>query len=192
MGSLKSFIDKTGNRVFDGVEYFIETGTGYGSTVDYARNFVKEENIYSVEIDEETHKRCIEKFKNTKINLRCQQSIDFLKSVVLEGKCLYWLDAHFPGEFRVGYGAEPDLDKRYPLEKELEVLSKQKNITKSVILIDDLRIYVDASYENRAWLERKAYKAPEGVDFVNRLFSETHSIQFFLCDDGYLLLVPKE
>ena len=48
---------------------------------------------------------------------------------------LWWLDAHFPGADYgdVGYGAEEDIDKRLPMEKELKIMVQNRDLSNDII-----------------------------------------------------------
>ena len=60
-----------------------------------------------------------------------------------------------------------------------------------MIIIDDLRMYEPGEYEGGA-LPAHIRPPTGGIDFVYRLFSDTHHIVKLSYDEGYVLLLPND
>jgi hypothetical protein len=197
MGTLKLFnlnnyIDK------NNVKTFIETGTAQGHGLEYANSF-SFNKLYSIEYSEILYNECVNKFnKFEKIKLFHNKSneglIDIFENYEIDSNIIFWLDAHYPGADLVGtpdnfnYG---DDEFRLPLENELKIIKKYRKNNNDIIIIDDLRIYEDNSYESGIipnWINPPKNR---NIDFVNELFSETHNIIRNLKNEGYLILEPK-
>ena len=112
----------------------------------------------------------------------------------LEGNILFWLDAHFPGADHGlrDYNAELDEQVRCPLESELEVISRFRAGREDVFIIDDLRLYLRGTYENGNLHEGIRPPPQPGIDFIYRLFGDSHHIIKLNYDEGYVLLLPIE
>jgi hypothetical protein len=110
----------------------------------------------------------------------------------LIGPIFFWLDAHFPGADGglLDYNAEADESVRCPLESELEVISKGRPAAGDVILIDDLRIYENGPFEHGDMAPDIRRPPGNGIDFIYRLFGDTHHIIKLYYDEGYVLLLP--
>ena len=139
---VKHYIEKYGLRAF------IETGTLYGESVEYARKFFFNK-IISIEIEEDLATQAASKFSHDKrVSIIIGDSSKKIKDALKEadGPCLFWLDAHFPGgdrndEKRRGYLDETSVATRVPLLKEIEEIAKYKYFEQSVLLIDDARLF---------------------------------------------------
>ena len=108
------------------LDIFVETGTLYGDGVDYALQF-NFKKIISIEIDFMLFKNAKEKYKNnTRVDIIHGNSADILKNLVLtlNGNCLFWLDAHFPGadSHKLPYDYEKDIYIILPLEYEIRTI----------------------------------------------------------------------
>ena len=64
-------------------------------------------------------------------------------------------------------------------------------ISKDIIFMDDLRIYVDRGYEAGNWNQRKMYGG-DGYEFVEELIGDTHVLVEHHGDQGYLLAFPVD
>ena len=181
------------------ISEFIETGTGLGDTIDYCldKGFSK---ITSIEIHEEIAEKARDRFKETGENLNITNiingdSVSVLQEITpsLDTNTLFWLDAHFPGvDFKYAeFGDEKDVDKRIPLQKELEIIVANKDVTNDIFLIDDLRIYEDGNYEAGNWDLRDTYGA-NSLDFVYNQIGKTHTIHKFYKHQGFLICLPKK
>lgn len=179
-----------------GISNFIETGTGLGDTVDYCLGKGLEK-IISVEIYKEIAEKAIERFKNSPESptIIIGDSASVLPSIVydIEGRSIFWLDAHFPGvDFKYAeLGDEQDENKRIPLKKELEIIVEGKDTSKDIFIIDDLRIYEDGEYEDGNWELRNQYGG-NSLDFVYDAIGSTHNIEKYYRHQGFLICLPKE
>ena len=174
--------------------YFVETGTWKGDAVAYAlqTNFSK---IISVEIVADlaaTAKRRFEFDKNVRIIKGDSVSVLSKELPLLQGNCIFWLDAHFPGadEGLLGYEAENNEDRRLPLEKEIEIISLSRPDFKDVLIIDDLRIYEDGPYDNGNAPADTLPRTSRNIDFIFHHFNATHHISRLYRDEGYIILTP--
>lgn len=172
---------------------YVETGTGVGECMSHALKF-NFSQLHSIEIFEDLYNQAVEKFQpftNCKIHLG--NSFSVLPNILptLEGSTLFFLDAHFPGsDFGFNsYDAEKDYHTRLPLEKELEVIKNNKDVSKDVFIIDDLRIYEDGPFKTGNWVDRKTLGG-EGIDFIYKNFESTHTITKDYGDQGYIILTP--
>lgn len=123
-------------------EYFIETGTFLGDTVEYFKN--KFDVIFSIELSEELADKARQRFtsdKNVTI-VQGDSSIE-LKSLLkdLKKTVLFWLDGHYSSEFFVKdeYIKTAKGEKDTPIEKELEIILSSH--VAPIILIDDARLF---------------------------------------------------
>ena len=110
-----------------------------------------------------------------------------------EEPALFFFDAHFPDSYRDNMNREvinddPDHIK-IPLEGELRILCDKRDVSKDIIVIDDIRIYKDGPYENGNF-ENKALHGGENLDFVEELLDETHVIVESFLQEGYLICFP--
>lgn len=189
--SLQRYLDK-------GYRTLVETGTGTGNGVNHAIG-LGFDRIFSVEIVADHAQALARHYAGTpQVRIFSDESPAFLESLFARGfiteadRCVYWLDAHYPGADlgRGDYDGERDLSKRLPLEAELDVLFKHKR-HHDVILIDDLRIYERGPFVGKnlddIGLSRIArYDAP---DFLGR-WSPTHTVTRDYSDQGYVMMVP--
>jgi hypothetical protein len=170
------------------LEVAVESGTEKGSgTIHLAsHNFKK---VYTIELLE--HVFNSNDFSHTpSIHALLGSSIDVLPNILKENHdvpTLFWLDGHLPSF----YGHPRDEKTERPLKKELELIVKNKNASKDVIIIDDLRIYEDGSYANGN-CARWAMPPEEehGITFMYESFKETHLIVKDNRAEGYLIMEP--
>ena len=79
---------------------------------------------------------------------------------------------------------------RIPLEIELEIISKTRDISKDIFIIDDLRVYKDGDYEDGGpWVHRKTAGA-KNCDFIEKLIGKTHILVEHNRDQGYIIAFP--
>jgi hypothetical protein len=176
------------------IRYFFETGTWKGDAVAFALQFPFEK-IISAEIVPGIAREASLRFQEeSKVKICEASSTNTLLSELpfLEGNCLFWLDAHFPGADAglEGYDAMPDEEIRLPLEQELTVIHRLRQHFRDVIIVDDLRVYEDGPFENGAAPADTLPKNNRNLEFVNRLFGTTHIQLKSYKNEGYLLLVP--
>jgi len=195
MGSISRFSLNRIAKEYD-ISYFVETGTWKGDGVAYALK-APFKRIISIEIVPGIAKTAKERFKpDQKVEIIEGDSVAVLARELagLNGNCLFWLDAHFPGadEGVKKYDAEEDEDLRLPLEKEIVVIKNTRPTYNDVLIIDDLRIYEDGPYENDNAPADTLPKGNRSIDFIFKQFESSHIILKSYLDEGYLLLFPKE
>jgi len=117
--------------------YFLETGSYLGYGVDQA---IKAgfKNILSIEINEEYHNKCIQKFKgnpNVKLFLGDSRKIlwDMIKDI--NDQITFWLDSHYFILQDVPTGGTLST-----LEEEINIIARHPVKTHK-ILIDDVRLW---------------------------------------------------
>lgn len=193
MGTLHRFELSRYREHYDLATLF-ETGTlrGDGAQAALDAGF---EKIFSVEMIEEFFAASSERFaEQENVVILQNSSVAALDGMLpdIDTGIFFWLDAHFPGAdggLR-DYNAEADESIRCPLESELEVIKTHRGDRKDVILIDDLRMYETGPFENGEMAERIRRPSGNGIDFVYRLFGDTHHIVKLYFDEGYVLLLP--
>jgi len=188
------------------IEYFVETGTLEGDAVKYMLQFESLKKLISFEIIEELVYKARERFKdNNKVEIVHEDSSKGLEDKLNEinGNCIFWLDAHFPGA-DIGlteYTNNVDKDTNLPLEKEIAAIKKRSKLYNDIIIIDDLWIYdTDKIYEWGTFdshMERHGHKLRRNdvnttdSTFIREAFSDTHKIKEVLKFQGSLVIIPK-
>ncbi len=184
--NLQEFID-----IFN-LNIFIESGTGEGDGIDYAIRF-SFKKIYSIEYIDEVAKRAKERFPDERVRIIEGDSSTWFRRFLplLQGdNILFWLDAHFPGLDHTRENKIMNVPNNIntPLENELRAIKSVRPNNRDVIIIDDLRIYINGNYE----LGNIPFGEPVGnIDFVYELFDNTHNIEICNSHTGYLILLPK-
>lgn len=184
-----------------GIKNFVETGTGIGDTLmEIIINKPEELNVYTIELMDELYQPLVEKFGEIPyIHLLKGYSHEQMKvalDMLSSEPTLFWHDAHFPGaDFQINgatYTSEPDPEKRIPFYAELKAIKDSgRDISKDIIISDDLWIYEDGPFEVGNWPLRSA-AGGEGVDFVYDMFSDTHHIFKSYVKQGFVIMLPKE
>jgi hypothetical protein len=186
------------------IKHYVETGTG-GILDSYGQNSLLQVSqlqksdlkMHSIEILDRIYNEAVDYFKdNSNVCIYLGNSHDELPKVldVLdENPALFFLDAHFPDSYRDQYNHEvirddPDYIK-IPLEGELHIVHQKRNVSKDIIVIDDIRIYKEGPYENGNF-QNKALHGGESLDFVYELLDETHIIVESYLQEGYLICFP--
>jgi hypothetical protein len=175
-----------------GCAYLVETGTGSGLGVEEASKHAFQQ-VFSIDSN---HKAALDvalRFAAnpmiTIIHARIEKGlIDALSEIPRDDGVIFWLDAHAPGpEFRSEHSAALIL----PLERQLRLLAERRDLSRDIILIDDLRLYEDGAYEDGAaalsCLPAPAYRH---VRFVEALLGDTHRIERSLRRTGTLSAFP--
>jgi hypothetical protein len=172
---------------------YVETGTGMGECLQHALQF-NFENLYSVEIYPKVFESVEKKFVDTKAKVLLGNSFEVLPEILktLDGDVLFFLDAHFPGaDFHYEtYTSTADYDTRLPLEKELRTIKNNRDISKDVFIIDDLRVYEDNNYGDGNWPLRQQ-AGGDGISFIYEIFEHTHNVDRDLRYQGFLIITPK-
>ncbi len=117
------------------LDVFVETGTYLGDSANVAAGIFKQ--VHTIELSANLYKKAVERFKdNTNICCYLGDSAAVMKKLVpvLTGRVLFWLDGHFSGGITSGG------ENNTPILSELESISLLP-CQKSVILIDDLRLF---------------------------------------------------
>jgi len=183
------------------LEFFIETGTGMGDTVEFAKAHFKE--VHSIEIYPDLCRRALGRFHNERhIHIHEGHSTEMLALLIdihrVTERTLFFLDAHFPG---ADYGFQRYTDEinqeiNTPLRDELKVLYDHKDTSEDIIICDDLWLYED----NLSWgagdcpLPEESIPRNFGIhliDYARELFGETHNIMIDPRFQGFLVLIPK-
>ena len=196
MGQLNQTIQIKNVIDFYNIKNFVETGTGKAEVVQTVVEADDTLNIHTIEVIPEIFNKNKINFSYLKdVNWHLGTSFDILPQILpnLKGVALFWMDAHFPGaDFGLSsYGDEKDDDKRLPLKKELETIMENRDTTNDVFVIDDLRIYEDGPFESGNWDERSKYGG-DGIEFIEKLFDETHYIVRSYNAQGSIILFPVE
>jgi len=194
MGQLNEAVYTENVLEFYNIQNFVETGTGIAEVVKSVYDIDSELNIHTIEIMEQIYKKNKISFSYMEnVNWHLGQSSEVLPEILptLTGNTLFWMDAHFPGaDFGMAsYGDEPDLNKRLPLQSELEIIVKNRDVSNDVFVIDDLRIYEDGPFEGGNWRDRSKYGG-DGIDFIDELFEETHYVIKSYNKQGFIILFP--
>lgn len=118
-----------------GIGTLVETGTYLGDMV--AAMLGRFDQIISIELSEELHRRAIERFagEDSVILLQGDSGEKIADAIVmLDGPTIFWLDGHYSG----GITASADLVT--PIMKELETIFALGNAG-HVVIIDDARLF---------------------------------------------------
>ncbi len=197
MGTLKAFDLRRLIEEYQ-TSIFVETGTGAGDGLAYARTFPFT-SIYSVEIVKHHAEKLQTLFQSdSRIKILSGNSYEaldiILNQIAKDARILFWLDAHYPGA-DLGFNdfnSESDISKRLPLERELSSIRKYRPECRDVILIDDLRIYEKGPYEAKdlteIGLERIALYNQNFIADFEVGFNSERSYR----DTGTLILTPKK
>lgn len=197
MGTLLRFNLPLIRQVFH-VDRLVETGTGMGNSLAWAAKsgFSK---LHSVEFSPELFSQCQQRFAGLpQVHLAQGRSDDFLRELVVEGESsptLFFLDAHFLGGADFGLISYTDSIKSegsFPLLEELDIL-KGLDLSESVIIIDDARIYFSGEFQSGECPDF-ARRWEESTALLERIGSlgETHATYLLREDEGYLILAPKK
>lgn len=162
---------------------YFESGLYQGAGFRYARSF-EFKKYFGAEIIKNRADQLIEEFKNdSKVELYSGSSVDYLNQVLQKypkENFLFWLDGHYPGEIY----EDMAIDELLPLKRELDIIFKHEG--NNVIIVDDLRIYEDAEYENGLLPEHTV------GDKTGLIVPDKYSQIKLLRHEGYLILTPKE
>ena len=134
-------------------DYFIETGTYQGETLDIVINNGFK-NIYSIELSEVFYYNCVKKFINNK-NVKIFQGnsrYDLYKIITnINSPITFWLDGHWSGVQDVGC----DKELLCPILHELEQI-KSHHIKTHTIIVDDIRLMDGIHFEvKKEQIEKK-------------------------------------
>ena len=194
MGQLNQAIKIKNVLDYYDIKIFVETGTGQAEVVRSVYEANEDLNIHTIEVVEEIFDQNKIKFSYLKdVSWHLGTSFKILPEILptFDGNTLFWMDAHFPGaDFGFSsYGDEKDMDKRLPLQKELESIVQSRDVKNDVFVIDDLRIYEDGPFETGNWDERTKYGG-DGIGFIEDIFEDTHYIGRSYNAQGSVILFP--
>lgn len=181
-----------------GCRTFVETGTGKGAGIEYAAK-CDFDHLYSIEIVHglalEVALRFAKDHRITIIHGKSERGLkEALEEVPAADSVLFWLDARFPG---ADYGLKPyDAEKneslRLPVQSELRVLAGLRDLSRDVILINELRLYEDGDYEaGPAPADRRPSPALRNLNIVDELLGGTHRIERRYRQSGCLCAYPE-
>jgi len=152
-------------------DVFFETGTYAGFTTLNVAPFFKK--VYTVELSKPIYEDTRRRLHNPNIKAYFGSSPDILQETVpnIDGKIIFWLDAHFCGGTTAGNG------KPNPILAELEAIKKTGRTT-AVILIDDARGFYHS--------DTSLAKIKKAIDAINPEY------QFFVYGDVLMAFLPEE
>lgn len=188
MGTL-SYFDLELLRAEYDLTAMVETGTWKGYAVEYARvsGF---EKIYSVELHPDFFQKAVYKFSGyPHIKIFEGASLAVLPEIlhlIGDEKTLWWLDAHL----HETYGLDKDLTGRFPLEEEIRLITRERNVSRDLFIMDDLRVYETGPFE-RGNCGQNHRNPVQGIGFVNDLLGSTHTVEKLYAHEGYILCKPK-
>jgi len=179
-----------------GLAVFIETGTGNGDSLAHAAEGTFDK-LFSIEISPVACKAAQRRFAHDpRVEIIGSDSVGGLTRILSElaptgQPALFWLDAHFPGAPNLAtYDAEPNPDLRWPLETEIQLIRRMRPTCRDVIIIDDLRIYIDGPFGKG--IAAPVVRSPtRSLDFIIDCFKDTHNYSVMWEDEGYMMLSPR-
>lgn len=173
------------------IKNYVESGVGRGDSLEIVISLGCIENFYGIEVDD----RFVYHYpgRYPQLNAFHGYSHEVMPNLIKElndSPTLFWLDAHFPGcYFGEGFD-EPDFVKRLPLEEELIAMNQGRDLSNDVIIMDDLRMYIDGEFSDGNWDQREQYGS-DGYQFVFDILGKTHVIKEHYADQGYILAFPN-
>lgn len=176
-----------------GCTAFVETGTGIGTGLLYAKQFFFQ-RLYSIEVEAEMYRRAIQ-YADKRTEIHNTDSIDGLNGILpglsADRSILFWLDAHFPGaDFQLrSYDEAMKMPNTMPLEKELNTILDHRPHSRDVFIIDDLRIWERGNYELGNW-DRFDTDGGGGIGWILEKFPN-HDHERDFRHQGFLILTPK-
>lgn len=204
MATLRNFFETVDfYAIIDGhkIMNYVETGTGYGESIEFLWQKLRKEEKYSYNSIHtiEIHSSVIDKARENLAHVEnCMiwhgESSNVLKQIcpTLIGSTLFFLDAHFPGaDFGLNdYLFEKDELIRLPLEEEIKSICSSKDIKNDFFIIDDLRLYMTGNYE-MGNITKEQGAVLSGIDFIMKAFNGTHMVMQDLRYTGFLMIVPN-
>jgi hypothetical protein len=170
---------------------FVETGTYRGDAIQTAID-LGFQDIFSVELYKEFADAARTRFKlNPNVAILNGTSESLLPGIIrqLKGNTLWWLDAHL----QCTYGGTPAeiYENQFPLHIELSTMLVNRDCSKDLILIDDLRIYENGPFGcGNAPAHHSCSKA--GIGWLESMLAATHIVTKYYADEGYIVCTPKE
>lgn len=208
MGAIQTFNVAELQKTFN-LSNFVETGTFKGDAIADLRG-IPFSRFFSCEIEPTLFADCERRFAGDPlVEISNTNSVDFLERIKnLEGNCLFWLDAHFPGADAQlkRYDSEPSMDVRLPLQRELETLSSRFATHNDVFVIDDRWVYEDDTTIRSGLLFHHMLRHGQVEDLtsfnhtvgsvrdskmVESLLSATHDVWRLSHNNGYYVGIPR-
>lgn len=126
-------------------DYFIETGTYQGDTIEIIKDSNKYKYIYSMELSDVFYNNCVNRFindKNIKI-FKGNSRYDLIKIIYnINCNITFWLDGHWSDVSNVAC----DKELLCPVLYELDQI-KQHHLKSHTIIIDDIRLMDGSHFE---------------------------------------------
>ena len=87
----------------------------------------------------------------------------------------------------------------FPLEEEVQIISKNRDVSKDVFIIDDFILYEEGDYDcinyncvwEYGWLQEEL-DLKTNSQFLYDMFEKTHDLTKDLRSQGYLIITPKK
>lgn len=173
---------------------FIETGTGMGEGLSYAKKYPFQ-RLHSIEYVTEIYNKVnpiLSDYRTFIYNGSSESELPKILSTEYQSKVLFWLDAHFPGaDFHLNdYNFMKDHPEHMPLSKELDLIKNCKDISKDIFIIDDLQLYEQGNYENYNPEFVKIYGKIGSINFED-IFSSSHTLHRIYRHQGFLIALPR-
>jgi len=201
MGQLNAFVLEPLIKKYN-LKIYFETGTGEAISLQHAlkSNF---EHFYTVDIDGEFIENAKKIILNKNITYVHDYSTNALRSYVpklaKDKPTLFFLDAHFPGADFHKCSYEESIktfkEESFPLHLEIEILKNTRDLSKDVIIIDDLKLYEPSELYEHSINPVKKYldeeKLSRDSSFIYDAFELTHTFEKSYQHQGYLTILPK-
>ncbi len=156
---------------------FVETGTNRAETAAWASG--QFEQVYTVEAYEPLHQQAVEKYGDRKnIHFLKGDSREHIRSLIhqLQDPAIFWLDAHWCGEFTFGKADE------CPVIGEVELLNSCP--VPHIVLIDDARLFLappPAPHQADHWPD---------IATVCRLLTDYRTPRYVVVHEDVIIAVP--
>lgn len=183
-----------------GILHFVETGTGRGESLAHASRY-RFRSLASCEIEPSLADAAASAFAaDVRVRVCMLNSVAFLEEIctaIPQGEpILFWLDAHFPGgDYGLRpYGAKHSEAERLPLRKELATIARCRPNGRDVVIVDDLRIWVDGPFEhgNLPAGVRPFCPKLRDASLFGKVMGATHGVEFDYRHEGYVVMRPLE
>lgn len=169
-----------------GSRFLIETGTGEGVDIEFAKTF-RFEHVYSIEtsltLAIKVAFRNAQNQKMTIIHGRSERGLkEALEEIPQDAPVIFWMDTQPTFESHV----PPS-----PLERELRLISRLRDTSRDIFLIDDLRLYEDGAFEDGPCpVDQLAPPTFRDLHFVEDILGATHQVNRMIQRTGYLCAFP--
>lgn len=169
-----------------GVENFVETGCYTGDGINHA--LAHGLTAYSCDIIPKYVAHCKARF-GPGTYIYTKHSADFLTDIVdvIPGRCLFWLDAHFPELYD---GVSKTKEEFFPLVKELQIVSKKPGVENDVILVDDIRVIISDDNPIKQEFDERYKIYGNTIKELTDLFPN-HNSEIVNFQEGLLIFTPK-